>query len=171
MNEPIENSYFNWLCAKVLESNTRDYETLMEILFKTEFVWVVPADAHRLSDGLELRQNFLTEIQSRSRKLNAIPCSILEVLISFANRAEFQTEVSSRDWFWQFLANLKLDHLTTVSEAEIPLIEDVLYTFTWRIYEPNGYGGLFPIEQTENDQREIEIWYQFCEYLNHRNLV
>lgn len=171
MNEPIENSYFNWLCAKVLGRNTRDYELLMEILFKTEFVWVVSADEHRVSDGLELRREFLKKIGLHSNKLNAMPCSIFEVLVAFSNRASFQTDIPAKDWFWEFLRNLKLDEFKTVSDSDISLIEDILYTFTWRVYEPTGHGGLFPLEHTDHDQREIEIWYQFCAYVISRGLI
>src|SRR5689334_16281721 len=139
MDEPLELTYFNWLCAKVLDSHTRDYEPLMEILFRTEFVYKVPEDQHRWADGLELRHDFLKRRQKKRNSLDAIPVSILEVFIAFANRASFQTDGPARDWFWRFLSNLGLDQFNRVSEADVPLIEDVLYAFVWRIYEPNGY--------------------------------
>ena len=168
MNEPIEKQYFNWLCAKVLGGETRNYRDLLEILFSKEFVWVIPADQHRIADGMELRQDFLRQKRSRDAGVsNVMPCSILEVLISFSERASFQTLDPAADWFWKFMANLKLDSFRRVRESDVPFIEDVLYTFTWRVYEPNGYGGLFPMERTQNDQREVEIWYQFCEYLDY----
>lgn len=171
MEEPLENVYFSWLCAKVLNPSTREYAKLMDILFGTPFTWVIPADEHRYADGLELRQDFLRRRSIKRNALDAIPISILEVLIAFANRASFQTDIPARTWFWEFIANLGLDKFKHISESDVPFIEDVLYTFTWRIYEPNGIGGMFPIEHTEHDQREIEIWYQFCEYIQSRGLV
>lgn len=166
MDEPLESTYFDWLCAKVLTQNTREYVTLMDVLFGTPFTWVVPADEHRYADGAEIRRDFLRERSIKRTALDAIPISIFEILIAFANRASFQTNIPARDWFWEFLTNLGLDN-----ESNVSLIEDILYTFTWRIYEPNGFGGMFPIEETENDQRQIEIWYQFCEYIQSRHLV
>lgn len=171
MVEPIETLYFNWLCAKVLDRNSRSYSTLMEILFATEFVWIVPADKHRAADGEELRQDFLRRRHLRVPLLETTPCTVLEMLIAFSKRAEFQTDIPARNWFWTFLSNLGLDQFEEVSESDVPLIEDILHTFTWRIYEPNGYGGMFPLDHTNNDQREIEIWYQFCEYLAVKGLI
>lgn len=164
MSRAIENLYFNWLCAKVLDSN-RDYEQLMMILFQTEFIIRVPEDAHRVSDGLELREQFSRETSTYSNGLDRRPCSILEVLISFAPRAEYQTDIPAKDWFWTFITNLGLDHFSRVSDRDIPEIQDILHTFTWRQYEPTGEGGLFPLETTFHDQREVEIWLQFCEYV------
>lgn len=35
-----------------------------------------------------------------------------------------------------------------------------------RDYEPNGKGGLFIIQDCEQDLREVEIWYQMNWYLD-----
>lgn len=165
MREPIEIRYFNWLCAKVLERDKDDYRDLLGILYDTEFIWKVSADRHRISDAMELRERF-----SRKNRINR-PCSVLEVFIAFADRAAFQTENSSKYWFWKFVSNLGLDPYRQVFEDDIPVINEILYTFIWRIYEPNGEGGMFPLHQTQNDQREIEIWYQFCEWVQEQGLV
>jgi len=171
MVEPIENEYFNWLCAKVLDSSTNNHYTLLGILHRTEFVWVVPADKHRAQDGIELRTYFLNETGVESDPLwKGGPCSVLEFLIAFANRASFQTDIPVKEWFWEFMNNLKLDEFRQVSDDDVYVIEDILYTFIWRQYEPNGYGGLFPLNETRNDQRKIEVWYQFSEYVHERGL-
>jgi len=166
--EPIEEAYFNWLCAKV-ESH-QGYNSILEILFRYEFIWIIPADKHRVSDALELKQDFMKEQSvDRSEYLDNRPASIFEVLISFADRASFQTDRPANEWFWEFITTLALDaYSEQVFENDLPLINDILYTFVWRIYLPNGEGGLFPMHQTQKDQREIEIWYQFCEYLEDR---
>jgi hypothetical protein len=172
MVEPIENTYFRWLCAKVLDSDSINYRTLMLILYKTEFVWVVSADRHRIDDGIELRQDFLREtFIKRDILWLEEPCSILEILIAFAKRAQFQTDIPVRDWFWEMMTNLQLDECRQVSDSAVPVIEHILYTFIWRTYEQNGYGGLFPLRRTENDQTKIEIWYQWCEYVEERGII
>lgn len=171
MWEPIEKSYFNWLCAKVLEDNNRDYESLMQILYETEFVWVVQEDTHRVADAIELREFFLQETQSGGGEiLDQRPCSILELLLSFADRASFQTDIPANDWFWEFIENLRLDIYKTVSKRDEARIQKVLNTFTWRQYEPNGLGGLFPLASTDEDQTKVELWYQFFAYLTDRGL-
>jgi len=172
MNEPIENKYFNWLCAKVLEVNTEYYYPLMEILFNKEFVWVVPADKHRAEDVIDLRLDFFREsFTKKDPTITTRMPSLLEVFIAFAKRASFQTGAAVMDWFWEFMANLNLDQFNHILESDIPIIEEILYTFTWRIYDPSGLGGMFPMNHTKRDQTKLEIWYQFCEYLDDRGLV
>lgn len=172
MEEPIEVTYFNWLCAKVIENNNNRYISLMTILFNTEFVYPILADKHRAQDGLQLREDFKIENDLEEiSMLEGVPCSVLEMLIAFSNRAEFQTEISARDWFWTFLSNLDPDNvLTQAAETDPSLIDDILYTFMWRIYQPNGEGGILPLHKTKNDQRKVELWYQFCEYVGDQGL-
>lgn len=171
MREPIENEYFNWLCAKVLEVGANNFYDLLRILHTTEFVWVVPADRHRARDGVELREDFAMEVGiERDLEWEMAPCSMLEFFIAFAKRASFQTDMPVKDWFWEFLVNLKLDGYSRVFDSDRPVIEDILYNFIWRQYDPSGDGGMFPMMQTRNDQRKIEIWYQFSEYVQDRGL-
>jgi len=91
-------------------------------------------------------------------------------LISFAKRASFQTDIPLKSWFWEFMNNLKLDEFRQVSGSDIYAVEDIVSSFIWRQYEPNGYGGMFPMCSTQNDQRKIELWYQFSEYVEDRGL-
>jgi len=171
MREPIENEYFNWLCAKVLEIGSTTYYDLLRVLHRTEFVWVVPADRHRARDGVALRQDFVRETGVEvGDEWELEPCSIFEFLIAFAKRASFQTDIPTSDWFWEFLTNLQLDEFRRVSRADMPVIEERLYNFIWRQYNPDGSGGMFPMMQTQNDQRKIELWYQFSEYTIERGL-
>jgi hypothetical protein len=172
MGEPIENEYFNWLCAKVLPVDARIYYSLARILHSTEFVWLVPGDRNRKEDGEELRIDFLRETQRESDPawFNQ-PCSIFEMLIALSGRASFQTAIPVRDWFKTFLANLGLDGFTQVTHEDAPVIDDILYTLVWRTYDSTGHGGLFPMRQPQNDQREVEIWYQFFEYVDEQGLI
>lgn len=182
MAEPIEGQYFNWLCAKVLGPNPRSYLGLMRILYCTEFVWTgnVLHDQNRAEDGIELRLDFLRAMEAKDPDFGfeerqshwyTCDCSVLEMLIAFAIRAADQTEISVKDWFMQFLKNLGLDEFRQVDESDKPVIEDILTTFIWRTYDSRGNGGLFPMRQTQNDQRDIEVWYQFCEYLDDQGLI
>ena len=171
MGEPIENLYFNWLCAKVLDHEVRNYHELMRILHRTEFVWVIPSDQNRAADGVELRTDFLRESRvERDLAWESEPCSMLEFLIALAKRAEFQTDIPMKTWFWEFMNNLRLDEYRHITGRERYIVEDILHAFIWRQYDPSGYGGLFPISRTHNDQRQIEVWYQLAEYLKDRGL-
>jgi hypothetical protein len=175
MREPLESEYFNWLCAKVLDRHTRNtgmYYELLKILYTTEFIWLVPMDGNRAEDGIELREDFSRETHTRRDPIfESQPCSVFEVFLAFAKRASFQNDWPVRKWFWVFMENLQLDQFRQVAEEDVPMIEDILDRFLWRTYDPHGYGGLFPITRTDRDQRKIEIWWQFCEYVQDRGLI
>jgi hypothetical protein len=176
MNEPLENTYFNWLCAKVINirNNTPSttYWTLLKTLHETEYVWLLSGDDNRAMDGMELREYFLTELdlpdEPEWRKFPG--CSLLEMFIAFAYRAEFQTNgisgETASDWFWEFMDNLGLKELNDASGATPEEIGEKVYNFIWRTYDPSGKnGGLFPLERPHKDQRNVQIVYQFFAYL------
>jgi len=171
-NEPLENLYFNWLCAKVLNlvPSFRDestYWNLFRKLHKTEFVWMMSGDDNRAEDGKELRREFIlmAEVPDDPEWRLVVGCSVLEMLIAFARRAEFQTDDPAHIWFWEFLTNLGLDTFSDQNGFEEDFVDLVLEDFIWRTYSPDGNGGLFPIQNPSTDQRQVEIWYQFVEYL------
>lgn len=172
MNEPIEEVYFNWLYTKVARvqnpTPSLTYYTLFRELHSTEFVWLVHGDENRAEDGLGLRREFYhflhTELDEEHPWFH-LGCSVLEMLIAFAKRASFQTDILPRDWFWRFLDNLGLADLSDAVDGAQYIAHDVIHQFVWRTYDYNGNGGLFPLSATEDDQRKVEVWYQFCEYL------
>lgn len=176
MNEPIEDVYFNWLYTKVASvecpTPSLTHWTLLNFLHSTEFVWLVSGDDNRVEDGLDLRREFYKVVQlelDEELSWYNLGCSVLEMLISFARRAEFQTTISTREWFWIFLENLGLSDLNDAADDIVLKANESLDIFIWRAYDSSGHGGLFPIKNTRHDQRKIEIWYQFCEYLVDNN--
>lgn len=171
MTEPIEEAYFNWLCAKVLD-NRNIYIDLLRLLHSTEFVWVVHGDHNRGADGVELREDFIRESRFASEfEWEQAGCSIFEMLLAFAKRAAFQTSEPVKNWFWEFMTNLGLSELRNLSEEDVIFVQEVLEHLIWRSYEPNGYGGMFPLRWPKRDQREVEIWYQFCEYVDEQGRI
>jgi hypothetical protein len=171
MGEPLENLYFNWLCAKVVDTNETSpnltYWELFKVLHTTEFVWIISGDDNRCADGKELRVEFLLQADIPDDvEWRTLPgCSILEMLIAFARRAEFSTEQSAEDWFWEFMYNLGLHEFCDGSNPEKQDIVDILDRLIWRTYDFNGHGSLFPNENPSVDPHELDIWYQFNEYL------
>lgn len=172
MSEPIESTYFNWLVAKVmrLENPTPSltYWKLLQLLHHTEFVWIVPNDDNRVQDGLDLRPEFLREAHLDENALfNGLGCSVLEMFIAFARRIEFDTDEPLSNWFWIFVEHLGLsDFNDSVFDNVDPfVVADMLTTFIWRTYPPDGRGGMFPLQHSKNDQRKIEVWYQYCEWI------
>lgn len=174
MNEPLENLYFNWLCAKVMRvenpTPTLTYWDLLRILHNTEFVWLLSGDDNRAEDGIELRRQFLIigDIPDHP-EWRGQPCSLLEMLIAFSKRAEFQSDISAYTWFWEFIENLGLADCNDAACCSEEAINDVLYQLVWRTYDMDGQGGLFPMQHPKHDQTKVEIWYQFFEYLADQN--
>ncbi len=165
--EPIEETYFNWLCAKVVDQFPPIYTGLMRVLFQTEFVWLHPMDHNRAEDGVELRTYFLNETGLQlEQDWFFLPCSMLEFFIAFAIRGEWQTDEPLRIWFWRFMAHLRLDEFRRVSEDEVPAIMEIISTLVYRTYSQKGVGGLFPLVKPKEDQRQVELWYQLFAWMD-----
>jgi len=173
MDEPLDETYFNWLCAKVERNPAPDYVDLFRVLHATPFTWIIDLDRNREADGRELRQIFTTEMRIRKDLVwFREPCSVFEMLIAFADRAWFQTDdISQVQWFWQFLINLNLDQYHRVVGSDLGHIEETLRIFVDRRYNEHGEGGLFPLRNPKHDQRKVELWYQFFEYLDEQGLM
>lgn len=177
-NEPLEEVYFKWLAAFVVNTRLKSprlaYWKLLRHLLITEFVWFVKNDDNRIADGKELRSRFLEEhpeIRPTEDWLNQ-GCSFFEMLIALSARLDFQTESGSQaDWFWKLLSNVNL--VITDQEYEEYRMEmfacQVLDALNNRTYDPSGRGGLFPLMYPPTDQREVELWSQMNFYLIERS--
>jgi hypothetical protein len=177
MDTPLDEQYLTWLYARIgsiTERNrTRTYWTLFKQLYTQEFVWIIPNDDNRVEDGRDLRMEFIEEMDLSGRvdpDWLGLGCSVLELLMGLAKRLAFEADRTPRFWFFDMLRNLNLYHCTdswyVTHNAEE--VEDILGRFIWRVYEPNGQGGLFPLKNPSEDQREIELWYQLCSYVLER---
>lgn len=170
MQEPIEEAYFIWLSSKVVSIDfptpSLTFWRLLRKLHSIEFVWLMQGDDNRAQDGLDLRQEFLNQSrQSANQEWMNLGCSVLEMLIGFSRRAEFITDIAAFDWFWTLIDNLGLKELNDAAGEFNQAVEEAIDRFIWRTYQRNGSGGLFPLNNAERDQRKVEIWYQFSEYL------
>lgn len=168
MGEPLEVLYFDWLYAKVMlsEPPAESYSRLIRKLYDTEFVWLLSGDDNRAEDGIDLRIDFLNAAQLSGVDESSFPngCSVLEMMLALAVRAEFQTDIHTSRWFWEFVSNLGLsDHYDDNFNQE--QVEFILHNFVWRTYAYSGRGGMFPLNGAQIDQRKVEIWYQFSAYL------
>lgn len=168
MTEPLENLYFSWLCAKVSQvENPAPSSTHLKLfrkLFQTEFVWLLSGDDNRAEDGLELREEFFVASGITDEFDPHEGCSVFEMLIAFSHRAEFMVGETPRFWFWLMLENIGLSGANDASYNE-EKAHRILYNFLWRLYDENGRGSLFPLTDSTQNQKETEIWYQFCEWL------
>lgn len=153
--------------------NRVTYFDLARKLYRTDFVWPVVMDHNRAEDGEQLRLWYaeLNSYYSDYKILEGKRCSVLEMLIAFAERIERDVIGIDRDapdksecWFWLMLFNLGIGGMDCsdayyTSETEFTL-DNVLDIFLHRKYDFNGNGGLFPLKHAEKDQKEVELWYQ-----------
>lgn len=171
MAEPLDELYLKWLYSQVgnvkLKNPSRTYWALLKQLYKKEFVWIIPNDDNRLEDGRDLRDEFVEkyELYDVDPDWMSLGCSMLEMLIGLSRRLSFEDDGPVDWWFWCLMRNLNLRGFTDNTQFDIEDVDEVLDTVIWRTYEPDGRGGLFPLDDPEEDQREVEIWYQLSAYL------
>lgn len=174
LDEPLEEVYFKWLYSKVASTANPTpslmFYTLFRDLHTIEFVWLVSGDDNRAQDGLDVRREFIREsFLHQDPAWNNFGCSVLEMLIAFTRRAEFESDTDARTWFWIFLENLGLADLSdAVSEVSVQ-VQEIVNTFIWRTYRRNGQGGMFPLRNPRQDQRQLELWYQLAAYIAENN--
>lgn len=171
MNAPLDEQYLTWLYSQVgsvkLRSPSRTYWSLLRRLYVKEFVWIIPNDDNRLEDGRELRYQFLEDagIDDPDPIWMGMGCSMLEMMVALSRRLAFETEGEAKWWFWKLIANLGLERCSDSKPCSEEKVDETLDAVIWRTYAPNGQGGLFPLRDTTQDQRDVEIWYQLNAYL------
>lgn len=176
----MENPYFKWLCKKVKRKGKNDitYTRLLEQLFGKPFYVVIPADENRALDGLNLRNQYIQHTGEEPDILFE-RCSWLELLIALSRRISFvlceeSDSKHASQYFWMLLHNLGIDNLDDNcpgwgdEKAEI-YIWNVLKKAENRSYTRSGFGGIFPLKYSQNDQREVEIWYQMHAWISENN--
>lgn len=169
------NAYKNWLERQM---HAQEYRILFDFLYDIEFEWdySIPMDENRAKDGIFLREEFSSE-ESIEEPISARywPCSFLEFLVALARRIENQvmydpdSDTDASTWFWEMLGNAGLDKcddawMLKQHSLGFMLVSEKVHEIMERRYSRDGKGGLFPLDDPETDQREVEIWYQINYY-------
>lgn len=181
LEEYVNRRYFNWLCdnsglysVDLVDGKT--YSFLANILYNTQYSYIIPNDKNRMQDGKDLADSFIVEcngIREWHDILTSRPPSILAVLYALAIRWEdnimydYRYGNRSHVWFMEMLDNLGLlqyDDAHCTEETEY-IIARVLERFIYRVFDPAGNGSPFPIKNPTRDQREIELWLQLNDYI------
>lgn len=174
----LNDLYLNWMYQLVDDSvytNGKSYLDLFYLLRDIPFTYELEMDKNRLDDGLDLRYRFGEYVNYSRTTINRYfkheLCSVLEMMIALAIRLEehimYDSEFGDRTakWFWSMIDSLGLSCMDD-SNFDEEYSYDAIMRWLDRDYESNGEGGLFTIEKTNFDLREVEIWYQACWYLN-----
>lgn len=171
----LDERYFEWLYNIVEPLGTRDpsrsHAQLCEAMHRLPFEWFIDRDENRAEYGRDLRDEFMDEHGLSSSDVDRtwldLECSIFEMLIALADAASFQTDMTTEEWFWQMVRNIKLERYTDdlYSESVHSSVVAILRRVIRRKYQPCGRGGFFPLRNPKGDQREVELWYQLSAYL------
>jgi hypothetical protein len=169
----LDERYLDWLYSLVapvtIRNPARSYWRLCEHLFKKSFRWFVPNDDNRIEDARELRYDFLDkfDIDDDNPTWMDLDISVLELFIALSRRTSFESGEAPEVWFGRFLDNLDLRKYTDAiyKQGRWEDVDMTIDNFVDRKYKPNGLGGLFPLKNPKEDQREVEIWYQMSAYL------
>ena len=174
--QDLDERYLEWLYGQVApvkaRPRTRTFWSLFRQLYGTIFVAIVAHDENRCADAKDLRYEFLAENEDLQGDLDWMrsPCTMLELLIILARHLAFEMDDAPIIWFWHLLDQIGLKqfndreyqlHPDPVEEEVSRILDRVI----WRNYEPNGRGGLFPLRNSDRDQRKVELWYQLNAYL------
>lgn len=174
--ETLDERYLRWLYSQVATVKTRvrarNHWKLIKQLHDTIFVAIVSNDENRIADARDLRYEYLDKYENGHKHLDWLmtPCSMFELLIVLSNAAAFEMDDRVDAWFWHFIDTLGFEqfndreydqHPDHVEQAVTTTLDRVI----WRTYKPNGQGGLFPLREPNENQREVELWYQLNAYL------
>lgn len=166
--------YLRWLYFQVdgfnpLTEGGAMYFMLLNYLYSQDYYSVIEMDENRKVEGGNLRSMF--ECDSCAILTDNIPeeeVSVLEVLVAMAmNFRELNNDKEPIAlYFWEMISNLGLIDCTDEhwSRSTEEYVERVIDDFLDRDYEPDGTGGLFPLEDPQEDQTEVELWYQLAAY-------
>lgn len=170
---PLDERYLSWLYSQVASVKTRvrarTYWKLFRQLQETIFVAIVPFDDNRISDARDLRYEYLAEAENETGDPDwtRSPVSMLEVLIVLSRQLAFEMDDPVALWFWHLIEMMELEQFNDreYDDHAQEAIDSTLDRIIWRRYGPDGRGGLFPLRNPRQDQREVELWYQLNAYL------
>lgn len=162
--------YIRWLEVQLRDEDSggRTYLDLANAMFAKQFAAVVPMDANRMVDGLDLRVEYAhLEGMNPNRMKNLGPCSFLEVLVSLSRKLAFNAGGQAPGWAWQLLCNLELDRMSDpLTPPRFRRAEAIMDSVIRRSYSPDGTGGFFPLNKPDDDMTRIELWYQMHAYIS-----
>lgn len=176
--DELNNNYFDWMYQLVCNdeySRGLSYRKLLYLLHDTQFTYTIALDGNRYDDGIDLRYRFGSESgypdYMIAKYIDIRPCSVLEMIIALSMRLEehimSDPDIGNRtgQWFWDMIVNLGLGSMDDAKFDKAYAVS-VVRRFLNRDYDRNGRGGLFTVEHSRHDMRNVEIWYQANWYLD-----
>lgn len=163
--------YEKWLLNQI-NFRKKGYNLLIDMLHNSAFEVFVERDSNRLQDGASYRGAFFGNIGVIDGNFSDHPIGILEVLVAFAIRIDTDYigdpgNPHPEILFWEMLCNLGLNKYDD-NHFNSDEVYNILAIWITRNYNYNGFGGIFPLKNARNDQKEVELWRQMMAYFNEK---
>lgn len=146
--------YFLRLCENIQAPNHR---RLLSYLYDIQFYAVLEMDKNRIGDAIYYRESYYSYFSDTE------DVSVLEVMMSLANRCSIEYGNPINFWFWGMIDSLGLYEMNDDNYNE-SYVKETIFKFLNREYEPDGTGGLFRVPGIDTDMRDMEIWDQMIIY-------
>lgn len=168
-------TYFEWLQHQVLYfDQPLEHGKLLRKLYSLAYIPIVDHDENRMLDGIFLRNEYFGEYDTDQNIIDS-PCSFLEFLIGLSRRMNFiygnVYEDRRKDCFWTLIRNMGVydyndEYYDSFGEDRVDkMVEEAVNRIVYRTYGVDGTGGLFPLQNPRENQRNVEVWYQMNQYL------
>lgn len=166
MSDDLDAAYLEWLQDLVgPQEQGIQHDRLLKHLLEREFVMLVPNDDNRCADGIALRKEFVRSGRMLpTHHWMELGCSVLEMLIGVARHLSFTAEGEVGEWFWHLINNLGLTRYSD-NRYHRNRVDEIIERLVWRQYSYDGNGGLFPLQEPREDQRDVELWFQMESYI------
>ena len=166
----VVNRYYIWLLKRIDFDSYEDRSKLLQYLHNKEFVWDIWTDEDRAEDGFALRRVFEKETDYLDYSPLEKPCSVLEMLIAFAERIDkdvMDEEYGAPYWFWIMIDNLGLKDCTDdVFDAK--KVNLVLDSWLNRLTKNDLKSGIFPGKSGKKPEIKIDCWFAMQNWIAER---
>lgn len=168
----LDIRYLRWLASVVgTHQNTPEFH-ILEVLHDQRFIPILDLDWNRAIDGTSLRHRFGLDMDvilpDGFDDPDGTSCTFLEMMVGIADRMALQIDVHTDKAFWRIARNMGIAKDSNPSDE---LIEMCAQRVVNRSYNYDGtHGGMFPLRDTDRDQRFIHLFSQLQSYIMEMDL-
>lgn len=156
--------YTRWLISH-LGADTCPYIFLCSYLNSLEFYYILSDDKNRVGDARSLRNDYIDQYGDDILDDLPMAVTVLEVLVSLSDKADWVIQDSPYKWFVTFLKNLGLDFLEDKawSQDGEAYTASIIHKWLDRRFSHNGSGS--PFRSSKYDLTQVSMWDAMQWYL------
>ena len=167
----VVNRYYIWLINMIdFENGHENCSKLLQYLHSKEYIWKEWLDENRAEDGLALRARFEKDTDYLDYSPLEKPCSVLEMMVAFAERIDrdvMDSEYGTPYWFWIMIENLGLKDCTDdVFDAK--KVNLVLDSWLNGLTKNNLKSGIFTIKSGKKPDSSEDEWFRMQRWISER---